>query len=304
MNNDSIQISELTLIDILLVAWKRKVLIILTSLIFGFIGVASSYMVDKTFRAESTLIPADRYAGSMRSPDNGRGLSSLIGFTSGGNTTDYIVLGVETIKSRNFIRKFLKNNNLEPYYSSVKSYNLSSQKFTFNEKIYDVKNDKWSDEAIKNKLVPSDQALYKNFMEKTVFTRDMANNTLKLYTIHESPILAKEVNYLLIKALNEELSNFDKNLATNSMNYIGERLAKTDGLELRQILSGLYVNELEKQMLTEVQDEYVFRTLDPAVVPINKYKPSRLQFLIAFAMSGFFISLLIAIFQGLTKVTK
>lgn len=304
MHNSDFQSTELKLTDFIILIWKRRMLVISLALSFGIIGVAFSFSITKTYRAESTLIPAERYSGTMAANQGNKRLGSIMGLTSVGNETDYVVLGTETIKSRSFIKGFMSKNNLEPYYSAVDSYDLNAKKFIFNKDLYNEKEAKWSDEAYKNNLVPSDQALYKNFMKKTSFIRDMANNTLKLYTIHESPHLAKEVNVLLVKALNNAISDFDKEVATNSMNYIGERLVKTDGSELRQMLSGLYVSELEKKMLTEVQEEYVFRTLDPPVIPLNKYKPSRLQILISSILSGLFFSVIIVFFQGLKAKNK
>lgn len=300
MNNINFQVTELTLLNLILLVWKRRLMVFSFALSFAIIGTALSFTVNKTFRAESTLIPAERYSGTMNANRTSARLGSMMmGLSNSSSEIDYVVLGVETIKSRSFIKNFLKDNNLEPYYSVIKSYDLASDKFIFDQDLYDNELKDWTKTAKENELVPPDVVLYKNFMKRTVFTRDLANNTLKLYTIHESPSIARNVNYLLIEALNKSISDFDSNIASNSMIYIGERLANTDGSELREMLSGMYVKELEKQMLTEVQEEYVFRTLDPPVLPKFKYRPSRFQFLLVSLILGIFVSISVILFQSI-----
>lgn len=290
MENTNFQSSEITFLKLIFYLWKRKIFIIAFTIIFGVIGLIISFKTTETYKADSTLIPAERYSTTMAGNQGVSTLGSIIGLTNVASEMDYVVLGIETLKSRIFIKKFLKTNNFEQYYSPIYTYDLASNKFEFDDDIYDVKNQDWTENAKQNKLVPSDSEIYDNFMRRTIFSRDLATNSLKLSTIHESPYLAKEVNYLLIRALNKSISDFDKEIATNSMSFIENMIAKTEGSELRQMLYSMYVKELEKEMFTEINKEYVFRTLDPPIIPLNKYRPSRLQYLIISLMLGFFLS--------------
>jgi uncharacterized protein involved in exopolysaccharide biosynthesis len=131
MNDSDFQSTELKLTDFLILIWKRRMLVISLALSFGIIGVAYSFSITKTYRAESTLIPAERYSGTMGANQGNKRLGSIMGLTNVGSETDYVVLGIETMKSRTFIKGFLVKNNLEPYYSVVESYDLNAKKIYF-----------------------------------------------------------------------------------------------------------------------------------------------------------------------------
>ena len=84
------------------------------------------------------------------------------------------------------------------------------------------------------------------------------------------------------------------------MNYLNKNFNEASKSPIyREMLSGMYVKELEKQMLTEVQEEYVFRTLDPPVLPKFKYRPSRFQFLLVSLILGIFVSISVILFQSI-----
>ena len=57
--------------------------------------------------------------------------------------------------------------------------------------------------------------------------------------------------------------------------YLKQQVANTSLADLQAMFFELIQSQTETVMLAEVRPEYVFKTIDPAVVPEEKSKPSR-----------------------------
>ena len=72
-------------------------------------------------------------------------------------------------------------------------------------------------------------------------------------------------------------------------------MSSTNLSEIKDLLSNLIQNEIRKLTLIEANDEYVFKTLDPAHVPEIKSEPNRLfilflELLLACSLACFVLS--------------
>ena len=63
--------------------------------------------------------------------------------------------------------------------------------------------------------------------------------------------------------------------AEKSIEYLKQQVANTSLADLQAMFFELIQSQTETVMLAEVRPEYVFKTIDPAVVPEEKSKPSR-----------------------------
>ena len=63
--------------------------------------------------------------------------------------------------------------------------------------------------------------------------------------------------------------------AEKSIEYLKQQIANTSLADLQVMFFELIQSQTETVMLAEVRPEYVFKTIDPAVVPELKSKPRR-----------------------------
>ena len=63
--------------------------------------------------------------------------------------------------------------------------------------------------------------------------------------------------------------------AEKSIEYLREQVTNTSLTDLQAVFFDLIQSQTETVMLAEVRQEYVFKTIDPAVAPEEKSKPSR-----------------------------
>ena len=61
----------------------------------------------------------------------------------------------------------------------------------------------------------------------------------------------------------------------DALDYLLDVSKQNNKLELQYAVNALVEKELQKQMLTDIRDEYFVEIIDPPFIPIKKSKPSR-----------------------------
>ena len=138
-----------------------------------------------------------------------------------------------------------------------------------------------------------------NMLFKKIFivNEDKASGIIKLSIEHYSPYVAKEWIDLLIKTINEEMRSRDLVEAENGINYLNKQLAQTNVADVRSMLFSLIEEQTKTVMLANVREEYVFKTIDPAIVAEKKSKPMRGLIVVSSTMLGFFIAMLLVLLR-------
>ena len=107
------------------------------------------------------------------------------------------------------------------------------------------------------------------------FTLDKKSGLATVAVEYYSPQMAKQWVDWLVADLNQTMKERDLVEAERNISYLKEQLAKTSVADMQTVFYKLIEEQTKTQMLAEVNQEYVFKTLDPAVVPEEKAKPKR-----------------------------
>ena len=91
---------------------------------------------------------------------------------------------------------------------------------------------------------------------------------------------------LAIKDLNNAIRAQDIAEAESSIAYLRQQVEATPLAELRKVFFDLIQAQTETMMLAQVREEYVFKTLDPALAPERKSEPKRALICILGTMLG------------------
>jgi LPS O-antigen subunit length determinant protein (WzzB/FepE family) len=101
----------------------------------------------------------------------------------------------------------------------------------------------------------------------------------------------------LVNDLNLSIMRQDVAEAEQAIEYLNSQIEKTSLADLQTVFFSLIEEQTKTVMLANVTDEYLLRTLDPAVVPELKSKPKRSLIVIfsallgsVLAMAGVFVS--------------
>jgi LPS O-antigen subunit length determinant protein (WzzB/FepE family) len=169
----------------------------------------------------------------------------------------------------------------------------------YDQEMYNSEKELWVREVTKPfKVTPSDQEAYKEFIENHLILREEADVGIWVLTIeHISPYIAQEIATNLVKEINSQIRQSDMEEAEASLLILQGALKNVELVDMKNMLFELIQQNAQKKLLAEVREEYVFRVVDPAIVPEIKYSPSRALLCVI----GIFLGFVIGIFISVTR---
>lgn len=96
----------------------------------------------------------------------------------------------------------------------------------------------------------------------------------------------------MVQMLNERLRKQAIGESEHNIEYLNQELAKTNVVELRQAIYRLIQEQVHTAMLANVQRDYAFRVIDPAVRPEKRERPKRTMMTLVGAVLGFTIGMI------------
>jgi LPS O-antigen subunit length determinant protein (WzzB/FepE family) len=205
------------------------------------------------------------------------GLASLAGINLGGSATDKTTLALEVLQSRGFIHDFVRRREILPYLLAAKSWNQKSGQWIIDAELYDVESATWVRAVDPPKTPePSSWELSKFFRREVLgVSTDDETGMVRVSIRSLSPLAAQQWVTWLIADLNEHMRLMDISDAQKSIRYLNEQIAKTSVAEMHNVFYGLIEQQTRTMMLASVRDDYVFKTVDPALAPEEKASPKR-----------------------------
>jgi uncharacterized protein involved in exopolysaccharide biosynthesis len=296
---------EIDLCGLLKALWKGKWIIIITTFIFTTGAVVYSLSLPNIYKADALLAPAESSGGGGLSSMTGQlgGLAALAGVNLGGRESSKAELAVQVLESRQFIDSFISRHNLLVPLIASKGWDLNNNELLINEDLYDDEKAVWlrKPKGLRG-ASPSAQEAYEVF-SKNVLTVNQDKDT-GLYSLavkHYSPYIAQQwVNWLI-----EDINNVMRARAiaetTQNLSYLNIQLNNTSVAEMQSTFYKLIEEQTKSLMLAEVQEEFVFRVIDPAVIPEIKVAPNRGVICILGMLIGIFIGSIITLVRSYSK---
>ncbi len=123
---------------------------------------------------------------------------------------------------------------------------------------------------------PTEQEAYEVFI-KDILTVIQDKDT-GLYTVsvkYYSPFIARQWVDWLIEDINKVMR--ERTIAETSQNleYLNTQLRKTAVADMQSTFYKLIEEQTKSLMLAEVQEEFIFKIVDPAIAPETKESPRR-----------------------------
>ncbi|WP_159084419.1 Wzz/FepE/Etk N-terminal domain-containing protein [Dongshaea marina] len=289
---------EIDLRELFGVLWKSKLVIIACAFIFAIAGVIYSLMLPNLYQSSALLAPVQQQNQMSSLASKYGGLASLAGIDLGGGSGgDQTQLALATLQSREFITHFIHQHHLLPELMAAKKWDKSDNKIIFNSAIYNAKSNNWVGRSIGNETVskPTDQDAYKTLSNMLSVNKDKETGFVTISINSISPYIAKQWVSWLIIDLNQWMKMKDIDSSKRNIQYLEQQLNKTSISDMQTVFYQLIESQTKKLMLAEAQNEYVFKTIDKAVVPDVKIGPRRLMIILLSFFSGLIISSLIII---------
>lgn len=278
--------------------WRGKWWIIVSTLVGAVIAVIFAISLPNVYRSEALLAPsAEQQGGGLAAmAAQFGGLASLAGVNLSGGGPDKTAIAVEIGKSRQFLSHFIRQHQLEVPLMAVVKADKATGELVIDEGVYDVTGKKWVREVPPGKSVePTDWELIKAFRDIASISQDAKSGLVMVAVEYYSPKLAKQWVDWLVADLNEAMKLRDQTDATRNITYLTAQLEKTPVADMQKVFYQLIEDQTKTLMLTEVNQEYVFKTLDPAVVAEEKAKPKRALIAVLGTLLGGMLGVIIAL---------
>ena len=269
---------EIDLKELFMVLWSGKWLITAVTGLAAVTSVVIALMLPNIYTANALLAPAEQSGGGMSAlMQQYGGLASLAGVSlPGGEDGSHAQLGMQLMKSRAFIGDFVERRDILPELMAVKAWDAGSGQIVFDPESYDATSKAWVREVEAPKLpTPSSQEAHKTFSEILGVSQDKQTGYVTVSIEHQSPVVAAQWVNWLVEDVNAAVKAQDVAEAEKSIEYLREQVTNTSLADLQAVFFDLIQSQTETVMLAEVRQEYVFKTIDPAVAPEEKSKPSR-----------------------------
>ncbi len=287
------------------VLWNGKWMIVGVTLLFAVVSVIYALSLPNIYKSEALLAPAEENSGGGLSRIAGKlgGIASLAGVSFGGGEADKTTIAIEVLKSRDFIAKFVQKHDLLVPLMAAKNWDRNLDRLVIDKDLYDEASRKWVRESDPPRASePSMQEAYEEFMRILSVSNNKETGLLTIGISHYSPSNAKEWVDFLVRDINNEVKQRDVLEAGKSIQYLSEQLEKTAIRDMKAVFYELIEEQTKTVMFAEVREEYVFKTIDPAIVPEVKSKPNKpLICILGVIFGGGFGSLIVLIRSFVSK---
>ncbi|MCL1057873.1 Wzz/FepE/Etk N-terminal domain-containing protein [Shewanella gelidimarina] len=299
-NDDEIDLREL-----FSVIWQGKWLIIAITAVFAIGSVIFAVMQPNTYKSEALLAPASEEQNGGLSALAGQfgGLASMAGINLGaGGGVDKTQMAIEVMKSRQFTSQFIRKHNILPELMAAEKWNMQDNSLAYDDELYDVSKKVWVREVkAPFKPEPSMQEAYKEFTK--VITVNTAKDTamVTVSVEHLSPAVAQKWVSWLVEDINKVMKKRDVAEANRSSEFLNKQIALTNVADIRSILYKLIEEQAKTIMFAEVRDEYVFKTIDPALIPEVKSGPKRALICVLGTMLGGMLAVMLVLIRHFVR---
>jgi uncharacterized protein involved in exopolysaccharide biosynthesis len=293
---------EIDLRELFATLWAGKWVIILTTLFFAAGGVAYALYKPDIYQANALLAPAEGDSGSRLSGQLGS-LASLAGVSIGEDSSSNTVIAKEVLQSRAFLADFIRRHKLEAPLMATEAWNMRQKEWIYDREIYNPETGEWGVDENGESLQPTNWDLVKKIRENNLSVVENKVNGMVTVSVKSlSPIAAQRWTEWLVKDINEHMQAQDVEEAEASISYLESKLDETNIAGMQQVFYQLIESETRTVMLANAQREYVFKTVDPAVVPQEKSEPKRALIAIIATllggMLGVFIVFILSFLKG------
>jgi uncharacterized protein involved in exopolysaccharide biosynthesis len=235
-------------------------------------------------------------------------VGSLIGIRSRGGDSSSRVISI--LKSKSFINKFVKDNEIEKILFSSwwdEEKQIWKQRETSfltktKDQIFTSFNDQY-ESFIPDQ--PTQWQIYRAFDEIISVNQNLETGVTKIYMSWSDPQLAVSWTNLIVDYLNDHIKTQDISDANKSIEYLRKEIERASLVDMQNVLFRLVEEQIKIITLSETREQYAFKVIDPAIVPDSSVSPNRKIIVILGVFLGVVLGVLISLlFAFITQLKR
>jgi hypothetical protein len=185
---------------------------------------------------------------------------------------------------------------------AVESWDSQSNIITYDNEVFDAQNKRWVRKVkLPYSSKPSLQEAYEAFSQQLSISVNSESGFVTLMVEHISPYVAQQWVKWLVEDINETMRLRDVVEAKKSTEFLRQQLEKTEVADIQGVLYGLIEEQMKTIMFANIREEYVFNTVDAALVPERKLKPKRAVICILGTLLGSGVGMMLVFASNLRK---
>jgi uncharacterized protein involved in exopolysaccharide biosynthesis len=247
--------------------------ILMTSAIFGFLFFGYSFLQDDKFTSKIVITYSQQKTNMSGMGSGLGGLGQLAGIDLGSSTSPAEEESYARLLSRVNIQSFLENSEELRDHFIKKTQDDNAENF---EPIFNLVNDSIS------------------------MSRSKVSGITNIYfSASDRHTSANFLNQLILHT-NEFLRAEAKKLATEKVDFLAIESSKNSYRNVQAIFGRMIETEIQNKMVANTSQEYAFRVIDPAPIPLSKSSPRTLLA----TMLGLLLGLLAGVTLAILKKSK
>jgi len=272
--------------------WSFKLYIFAICFVCAAISVVIAINTPNTYRAEALVASTESLQGQNQSMGELGGLASLAGISNLSDNDFKTEVAQAKMSTKEFVYEFISKYDLVAKLVAAKQWNEETGELTYDAEIFDEQN--------KQFLLPSNinpnWLAYKEFTDNLLIDKEKSGLLVISYE-HISPVLSQFIVENLIKEINALMQAYDVKQADDSIKYLTEKLTQTRIADMEAVFYKLIEEQTKNKMLNEIKSEYIFTTIDPAIVPEEKSGPKRAFIVVVSIILGGILGCFIALIR-------
>lgn len=296
---------EMDLRQLFATLWWGKWIVIATTILFAVAGVFFALNKPNIYQASVLLAPAQDGGGVKGISGQLGGLANLAGINLDGGSSNQIIMAKEVLQSRAFLTDFIHRHNLIIPLMAAEAWDMENENWEINLEVYNPDADEWLTDEKGESLKPTDWDMVKKLRENHLnLSTNEETGMVTLNIKSQSPPVAKQWAEWLVDDINEHMREQDVQEAEARIAYLEAKLSETNIAGMQQVFYQLIESETRTVMLANAQNEYIFKTVDPAVVPQEKSEPKRALIAVVATILGGMLGIFIVFVSAFLRSVK
>lgn len=266
---------EISLLDIWAIVLRWKRLILSVTVASTVLAVAYVLFATPVYRVTVQMSVASENVFRKELAGGGSQLNSLAALAGIrlGNSGSFKETALAILVSHEFTSRFLRDEKLLPVLFSKK---------------WDADKGRWL--TADSSEIPTLWEGVKFFNRIRKVSENPKTGLVVLSIEWKNRVEAVRWANLLLKRANEQMRQRDIAEAEKSIKFLSDALAKTAVFSIQKLITQLMGNQMQRIVLANVREQYMFEVIDPAVVPpADEFvKPRRILVVILGFFGGMF----------------
>jgi len=272
--------AEISLVDIWRILGTHRWLVLGLMLLSGLLSLAAALLMMPEYRAEVLLAPVNDLDDGQHSAlafGEFGSIAALAGVNL--DRKDKKNEAIATLRSRQFTEQFIAARKLD--------------RVLFSD-LWDREHDRWKGNAGKD--IPTPWDVFEVF-DKDIrrVSEDRTTGLVTLSIEWKDPQQAAQWANELAANVNATLRQQAVEASNDAIAYLQDQLTRTSVVDLQQVLHRLIESEMKKIIVANINEEYAFRVIDPAVAPDEPFRPRFVAMVGLGAVAGLVLGVIAAL---------